>query len=177
VQPYRDNDPITVQIDIALAAQLREMDYAKRNALLTVGTEKAYVDAALRLPRELTGLSEETYRRVTKEALVRANPREAQEIDELMQAADDAQETLRTAFDLIAKDSDISLHERVDAARESATDLVQGVSETTVERMRERQSPNWVDDDKADLEMRAKLHGIDGADGLSGGFSQPVVEA
>lgn len=57
VKPYRDNDPIAVQIDLALAAQLRAMEPSQRNAILLAGTDRAYMDAVLRLPRELSGVS------------------------------------------------------------------------------------------------------------------------
>lgn len=159
VKPYRDNDPIAVQIDLALAAQLRGMEPALRNATLLAGTDKAYVDAALRLPRELTGISSEWYARITKEALVRANPREAQEISELTEAADAAQETLRTAFGLISSDAGISLDDRVDMAGEAAKDLVTGPAETTIERIQDRLARVKKDEDEEDERQKANILG------------------
>jgi len=159
VQPYRDNDPIAVQIDLALAAQLRAMEPAQRNATLLAGTDKAYVDAALRLPRELSGISHEWYARITKEALVRANPREAQEIAELTEAVGAAQETLRTAFGLISSDAGISLDDRVDAAGEAAKELVQGPAESTIERIQDRLERVKQEEDAADEALKKQIQG------------------
>jgi hypothetical protein len=138
VKPHRDGDAAAVQIDLALAGMLRAMDPAERNSQLLTGTNKAYVDAVLRLPRELSGISADWYARVQKEAMVRASPREAQEAEELYQAADDAQETIKRAFDLIWKDSGISLDDRVAAAGDSAHVLVTEVMPGTVDRIKER---------------------------------------
>jgi len=161
VKPYRDNDPIAVQIDLALAAQLRGMEPALRNATLLAGTDKAYVDAALRLPRELSGISPEWYARITKEALVRANPREAQEIADLTEAADAAQETLRTAFGLISSDAGISLDERVDAAGEAAKELVQGPAESTIERIHDRLERIKKEEEEADEALKNQIKGTE----------------
>lgn len=159
VKPYRDNDPIAVQIDLALAAQLRAMSPPERNATLLAGTDKAYVDAALRLPRELSGVSSEWYARITKEALVRANPREAQEIADLTEAADAAQDALRTAFGLISADAGISLDERVDAAGEAAKELVQGPAESTIERIQERLERLKREEEEADEALKKQIQG------------------
>ncbi|VVN47680.1 hypothetical protein [Pseudomonas fluorescens] len=159
VKPYRDNDPIAVQIDLALAAQLRAMSPPERNATLLAGTDKAYVDAALRLPRELSGVSSEWYARITKEALVRANPREAQEIADLTEAADAAQDALRTAFGLISADAGISLDERVDAAGEAAKELVQGPAESTIERIQERLERVKREEEEADEALKKQIQG------------------
>lgn len=161
VMPYRDNDPIAVQIDLALAAQLRAMSPAERNATLLAGTDKAYVDAALRLPRELSGVSSEWYARITKEALVRANPREAQEIADLTEAADAAQDTLRTAFGLISADADISLDERVDAAGEAAKELVQGPAESTIERIQDRLERVKREEEATDEALKKQIQGAE----------------
>lgn len=159
VKPYRDNDPIAVQIDLALAAQLRAMPPAERNATLLAGTDKAYIDAALRLPRELSGVSSEWYARITKEALVRANPREAQEIADLTEAVDAAQDTLRTAFGLISTDAGISINERVDAAGEAAKELVQGPAESTIERIQERLERVKQEEEEADEALKKQIQG------------------
>lgn len=161
VKPYRDNDPIAVQIDLALAAQLRAMQPAERNATLLAGTDKAYIDAALRLPRELSGVSSEWYARITKEALVRANPREAQEIADLTEAVDAAQDTLRTAFGLISADAGISLDDRVDAAGDGAKDLVQGPAESTIERIQDRLERVKQEEEAADEALKKQIQGAE----------------
>lgn len=158
-QPYRDGDSISVQIDLALAAQLRAMDPAARNAMLLFGTEKSYIQAALRLPRELSGVSSDWYARIQKEAIVRANPAEAQEIEDIYQAVDDAQEALRTAFGIIVVDAGIGLDDRVGAAGESAKDLVSGVSPITVERIQERLSAQDSEDDENEKDIRRQIFG------------------
>lgn len=147
VTPYRDGDFSAVQIDLALATQLRAMTPAERNAELLIGTNKAYVEASLRLPRELTGISADWYARVQKEAIARAHPHAAQEMEDLYQAAEDAQDAVRTAFGLIVIDGGISLDERVEAAGESAQDLVKGISPATVERIQDRLKALSADED------------------------------
>lgn len=159
VKPYRDNDPIAVQIDLALAAQLRSMKPEQRNAILLAGTDRAYMDAVLRLPRELSGVSSEWYARITKEAIARANPREAQEIADLTEAADDAQDALRTAFGLISADAGISLDDRVGAAGEGAKELVQGPAETTIERIQDRLARAQKEEDEEDERQKANILG------------------
>ncbi|MGK8288399.1 hypothetical protein ACRS2Y_15860 [Pseudomonas putida] len=154
VQPYRDGDSSSVQIDLALAAQLRAMTPAERNAVLVTGTEKAYTQAALRLPRELTGLSADWHARIQKEALVRANPHEAQEAEDLLQAIDDTQDALRNSFGIIVADSGISLDDRVGAAGESAQNLVAGVNPIAIERIQERLAAQ--DDEYAASEQRIR---------------------
>jgi hypothetical protein len=159
VKPYRDNDPIAVQIDLALAAQLRAMDPAQRNATLLAGTDKAYVDAALRLPRELSGISPEWYARITKEALVRVNPREAEEIADLTEAAEAAQDAIRVAFSLISSDAGISLDDRVGAAGESAKELVKGPADSTIERIQERLERVRKEEEEEDAKQKASVLG------------------
>jgi hypothetical protein len=163
VPPYRDSDAVAVQIDLALAAQLREMEPAARNAALLAGTHQVFVNAALRLPRELTGISADWHARVLKEAITRAHPREAQEVEDLTQAIEDAQEAIRVAFDIIQGDSGMSLGDKVEAAGESAAALVTGVSPGTVERISERLAAQAkAEDDAADEEeqrLRAQIAG------------------
>ncbi|WP_371231487.1 hypothetical protein ACAW63_02640 [Pseudomonas sp. QE6] len=153
VQPYRDGDFTTVQIDLALATQLREMPPERRTSILFMGTDKRYVDAALRLPRELTGVSADWYAKVQREALIRANPREAQEIEELLLATEDAQEAVRTAFSIIAGDGGINLDDRIDAAGESAQDLVSGVHPITIDRVQDRLSRDNDNDNEPTEEV------------------------
>ncbi|WP_060546637.1 hypothetical protein [Pseudomonas sp. NBRC 111136] len=163
VPPYRDSDAVSVQIDLALAAQLRAMEPAARNAALIAGTHQVFVNAALRLPRELTGISADWHARILKEAIARAHPREAQEVEDMTQAIEDAQEAVRVAFDIIQSDSGMSLVDKVEAAGDSAAALVTGVSPGTVERISERLAAQAkAEDDAADEEeqrLRAQIGG------------------
>lgn len=159
VQPYRDGDSASVQIDLALAAQLRAMEPAARNATLLAGTDKAYIQAALRLPRELSGVSSDWYARIQKEAIVRANPTEAQEVEDMYQAVDDAQEAIKSAFGIIVIDTGISLDDRVGAAGESAKDLVSGISPVTIERIQERLATQDAEDEETEEDIRQKILG------------------
>jgi hypothetical protein len=163
VPPYRDSDAVSVQIDLALAAQLRAMEPAARNAALIAGTHQVFVNAALRLPRELTGISADWHARILKEAIARAHPREAQEVEDMTQAIEDAQEAVRVAFDIIQSDSGMSLVDKVEAAGESAAALVTGVSPGTVERISERLAAQaQAEDDAANEEeqrLRAQIAG------------------
>ena len=159
VKSYRDSDPAAVHIDIALAAQLRSMDAAKLTSTLLIGTEKAYIDAVLRLPRELTGISGEWYARVVKEAAARANPREAQEIEELYQAVSAAQETLQQAFEIVGKEAGATIEERVQAAGEGAKELVKGVMEPTIERIQDRLARAQEELDAEDEHDKANVLG------------------
>jgi hypothetical protein len=158
VKPYRDIDPAAVHIDIALAAQLRAMTPSERNSRVLMGTDKAYVDATLRLPRELTGISAEWYARVVKEAAVRANPHEAQEIEDLYVAVGEAQDTLQHAFSIVGKEAGATLTERIEAAGDGAKDLVKGVSESTIEGIQERLARAQAElDAEADKEKKDVL--------------------
>lgn len=159
VKSYRDSDPAAVHIDIALAAQLRAMAPSERNATLLMGTDKAFVDAALRLPRELTGVSGDWYARIVKEAVARANPREAEEIEGLYKAVSAAQETLQYAFEIISKEAGITLDDRVDSAGESAKELVKGPAESTIERIQDRLAQAQKEIDEEDEKERAQILG------------------
>lgn len=159
VKPYRECDPSTVHIDIALAAQFRAMKSSEQNATVLMGTQKAYVDAVLRLPRELTGVSGDWYARVVKEAAARANPREAQEIEELYQAVSAAQETLQQAFEIVGKEAGATIEERVQAAGEGAKELVKGVMEPTIERIQDRLARAQEELDAEDEHDKANVLG------------------
>lgn len=163
VKSYRDSDPAAVHIDIALAAQLRAMGPAERNATLLMGTEKAFVDAALRLPRELTGISGEWYARIVKEAVARANPREADELEDLYQAVSAAQETLQHAFEIIGKEAGITLDDRVEQAGESAKDLVKGPAESTIERIQDRLALAQEEADAEEEALKRQIQGVTSA--------------
>ncbi|MNR53748.1 hypothetical protein D3C85_1738120 [compost metagenome] len=56
-------------------------------------------------------------------------------------------------------DGGISLDERVEAAGESAQDLVKGVSPTTVERIQERLNAQSAEDEDADNALKKQIQG------------------
>lgn len=100
VKPYVDGDVATVQIDLALAAHLRTLAGPEREkfvAGLHDGTNQRAVDAVLRLPNALTGLSPELLAMVEARAIERANPGQVREFQELAQSARRAQEIVAEA--------------------------------------------------------------------------------
>lgn len=97
VKPYVDGDVATVQIDLALAAHLRTLAGPEREkfvAGLHDGTNQRAVDAVLRLPNALTGLSPELLAMVEARAIERANPGQVREFQELSLSARRAQEIM-----------------------------------------------------------------------------------
>src|SRR5690606_20136049 len=74
VAPSRDGDHATVAIDLALPGLLREMDDSKRTSLLVSGNDQRTLDAALRLPPTLTGISQTFYNRMERAAVERKHP-------------------------------------------------------------------------------------------------------
>jgi hypothetical protein len=118
ITPYRDGDHATVAIDLALAEQLRNMDDSKRNVLLMSGNDQRLLDAALRLPIVLTGISPAFYSRMERAAIERKHPAEAYRAEALAESVEDAQTALRRAFKILAESSGTPLEDQVEAAGE-----------------------------------------------------------
>lgn len=137
VQPY-NGDAAQAVIDIELSRMMRDMDGAKLIAQLTVGTNDALVSAALRLPRELTGISENVYQDTLRAAIARRHPVSANEYDQLQIGLQDAEATVVKAFEMLSKS--VSLDERVEAVGglEAAVTLVKGVAPEALERISNR---------------------------------------
>lgn len=106
VKPYAPDDAVTVQIDLALAAHLRSLagqEREKFTASLMDGSNPSAVNAVLRLPPVLTGLSNELLALVETRAIERANPGQVREFQDLAQSARRAQEVLREASAAVTK--------------------------------------------------------------------------
>lgn len=103
VEPYRNGDTATPLIDLEIARFLREQDDARRVPLLLLGEAPRMTEAAIRLPAQLSGLSNEAHNRITKAAIERARPAEAAHMAERGEAIEHAAEAIATAFKIISK--------------------------------------------------------------------------
>lgn len=102
VEPYRDGDHAAVAIDLALAEQLRGADAAYLSSVLVLGTNPRLLQAIVRLPAELTGLSEDIKRAAIRNAAFHDKPVEASAVDNLGDAIEHAQAGLTRAFRVLA---------------------------------------------------------------------------
>lgn len=110
--PGYNGDAALATVDIAIASHLRSLTGTEREraiADLAPGGDQRMVEAVLRLPRALTGLSPETHAVVTSRAIERANPEAVQEMQELDEAAQAAQRVLSKAFHLITDGADLEI--------------------------------------------------------------------
>ncbi|MGY3038531.1 hypothetical protein ACVWWQ_000118 [Rhodanobacter sp. TND4EL1] len=106
VAPYPAGDYSTVAIDLALAAHLRSMsDEARGRA---VASDPRAIDAIVRLPASLTGLTDQQKSRISTQAIVSKNPLEAQQLSDMDQALGYATEAAAIARDIIATDAGLA---------------------------------------------------------------------
>lgn len=139
VAPYRDGDAATPLIDMEIARKLGQMtDESARVLMLLTGEQPRLVEAVLRLPAFLSGLSDAEYRRVSASAIERANPTEsrliAQEADDL----NSAHTAVVKAFKLIVEATGAELIAQVAAAGEYASDLVRNLHPDALQVMQSR---------------------------------------
>lgn len=127
VDPYRDGDASTVHIDLALATQLMTMEVGKRHAILSLGEDERLMAAVLRLPHQLTGITEEAKAKAEVLMVARKHPVEAEELASLSEAVSDAQDALRNAWKAIAPVSGAGYDDQARAAGASAHDLATNI--------------------------------------------------
>lgn len=125
VASYRDGDTSTVAIDLEIGRRLSQMpNEQQRMIMLVSGENPRIVDAVLRLPAFLSGLSDAEYRRVYTAAINRKNP---EEFDSIQQEADDievATGAVKKAFKVIVEQTGADLVAQVKATGGHAEELI-----------------------------------------------------
>lgn len=119
-------DAATTVLDVAIGDYLRSLQGVQGDARerflagLVSGAEPRAVEAVLRLPTFLTGLSPELLAVVHKAAIERAEPQEVLKLDQLAKAVGTAQHVLTRAFELISGSVSLQLGETIRAAGSDA---------------------------------------------------------
>jgi hypothetical protein len=109
-------DAAQAVVDVALAAHFRSLSAAEReqmNAALVSGAEPRMVDAVLRLPATLFGLSQELRAVVESNAVARAKPEAVGELKQLGEAINTAQQVLNRCVSVVLEHSALTLEERM----------------------------------------------------------------
>ncbi|TXI32462.1 MAG: hypothetical protein E6Q69_08920 [Aquipseudomonas alcaligenes] len=149
VAPYTAEDGAAMAIlDVEIARQVTAMEPSKRAALVQFGHDQRTVDALLRVPPIISGLTPEQVSSLTEIAVARRHPDQARELAEQGLALDRAESAVRRAFEVTA--DGLSLDERVSAAGGDAG-LIRHVRPETVERIHDRlQAEDEAQADDAD---------------------------
>jgi hypothetical protein len=127
VKQYAPGDSATVAIDLALAAQLRDMNDAGRMQAMQQDPRLAEVVA--RLPSTLTGIREGLKQAILSDAASKMNPAEAAELQTLSEALRYANEGITNAARTIARDAGLTSEQFapfahiVSGSAEPATDV------------------------------------------------------
>lgn len=149
VAPYNAETGAGMAIlDVEIARQVAAMEPSKRAAMLQFGGDQRVVDALLRTPTIISGLSPEQVSNLTEIAVARRHPEQSRELAEQSLALDRAESAVRRAFEVTA--DGLSLDERVAAAGGDAG-LIRHVRPETVERIHDRlEAEGEAQDDDAD---------------------------
>lgn len=116
VPAYGRDDAPLVLIDLALAERMRGMDAAALSAKLLLGADPAMLRAAVRLPAELTGLTESMRAKAMRNAVFRDHPERAQEVEDAQTALVDTRRALESVWRELAAAGRIDLAEQVEVA-------------------------------------------------------------
>lgn len=147
VQKYDPADAATVAIDMEIARRFAQLEPTKQTAFLAFGEDQRVVDALLRLPTFVTGLSGEQYSKLVELSVARKYPEQAKQLAEEALALERAQESLTIAFEQLT--GDMSLDEKV-AAAGGDSGLIRRVPGEVVDSISERlQNEAQADDDAA----------------------------
>jgi hypothetical protein len=140
--PPLDN-PARAVVLVELAKIMRSMPAGDLATRLLSGASPDFVEAALQLPAELTGIRPEFRAKVLEAHIERSNPAEAATARDMAQAVDAAENALRRAWQEIAPDAGIDLAEQVSAFEgdtEAAQAIMTNTNARTIERLVERES-------------------------------------
>jgi hypothetical protein len=107
VPAYQNGDYATVAIDLELAKKIRELGPAAAAQIATTGSDRM-VQALMRLPSELTGVSASDKQMVVHLAAKRTNPHEARSLDAFAEGIDATQAGLTNAFCMLVRDAQVS---------------------------------------------------------------------
>ena len=109
-------DAAQAVIDVALADFFRATNDREREALLAAlvgGSEPRMVDAVLRLPGLLFGLTPQVRASIESNAIARNAPDTVRELRELSEAAATTQTVIRKAVELVTQNAALTLQERM----------------------------------------------------------------
>ena len=154
VPAYRDGDASTVQIDLALAQLVRSMSISERTALALSGNDDRLIEACLRLPTALTGLTENLKQKMIAEAGQRKDPNKAQELEDYDQGLQETQECLNRSWKFIADTAGFDFQEQIESGGND--DLMPGWPEGMVERAIEKKEQDEKDETKKDEDEKTK---------------------
>jgi hypothetical protein len=116
-------DSAQMLLDIELARYFRSLTEPEREALvgaLVSGRESRFVDAVMRLPTRLFGLTEEMAGIIRAHAIERKAPAEVERLRELHAAAQTAQRVIAKSVEIITNSSALTLQERMAALGKDA---------------------------------------------------------
>lgn len=133
-------------LDIEIAKHVAAMEPAKRTALTQFGSDQRAVDALLRVPPIISGLSAEQLSALTEIAVNRRHPDKSRELAEQSLALDRAAEAVQRAFETAADSLD--LDSKVAAAGGEAA-LIRHHRAEIVEGIHARQQNEAQADDDA----------------------------
>lgn len=134
-------------IDLEIAKHIATMEPSKRAALVQFGHDQRTVDALLRVPTIISGLTPEQVSSLTEIAVARRHPEQARELAEQGLALDRAAEAVHRGFEAVA--DGLELDDRVACAAGDAA-LIRDVRPSIVEGIHDRlQQAEAQDDDDA----------------------------
>lgn len=146
VPAYRDGDASTVQIDLALAQLVRNMNPSEKTALALSGRDDRMVEACLRLPAALTGLSESLKQKMQTEAGKRKDPIKAQELEDYDQGLQEAQVCLNRSWGFVAESAGVGFNDQIAAG--GNRDLMQRYPESMIDHAIKKKEQAKKDEDE-----------------------------
>ena len=114
VQPSKD--PAQMLLDIELARSFRDLSPGDRKAMMGMlvdGREPRMVDAIMRLPALLFGISPEALDVIRSNAIARSHPEDVGRLQELHAAAQTTQRVISRVVALVTDASSLTLQERM----------------------------------------------------------------
>jgi len=106
VEPYKPNDVATVLIDLALGEHIRGMDPAKLVRSYRLGDgDPRLLEAMVRLPTALTGLTSEQHQACVTQAIYQRDPAQAQVREAYAEALQLAESAYRKAGEMLFGES------------------------------------------------------------------------
>lgn len=119
----QDTDSLQMQLDIEIARYFRALPPSERDALiatLVAGREPRMVDAVIRLPTRLFGVTEEMAGIIRANAIERKAPAEVARLRELHEASQTTQFVIARSVDLVTNSSALTMQERMSALGKDA---------------------------------------------------------
>ncbi len=134
-------------LDVEIAKHVAAMEPSKRAAMLQFGSDQRTVDALLRVPPIISGMTPEQVSALTEIAVARRHPEQARELAEQGLALDRAAEALHRGFQTVA--DGLELDDRVACAAGDAA-LIRDVRPEIVGGIHDRLEQAEAQDDDAD---------------------------